>query len=184
MSDTVALVPVITTKGLAAVFNATNDGFAAKVTHIALGDHGRTPSKNEQGLVNERMRIPIADGQRIDDFQIHLTALASGGTGFWVKEISFILEDGTTLAIWSDEEPLAYLSVKVPLLLAFDLVLSALPAQSVTVIGTGANLSLAVWWEPYISSVTSAISSGAYAIKNALWNMQLSEKIRTMEKFR
>ncbi len=180
MTDIVALVPVITTKGLAAVFNANNDGFSAKITHIALGDFGRVPSKNENGLVNERMRIAIADGQRIDDFQIHLTALASGGIGFWVKEMAFILEDGTTLAIWSDKTPLAYHSVKVPLLLAFDLVLSALPAQSVTVIGTGANLSLAVWGEQYISTVVAIVTTGTGVIENAFWAMRLDEKLQLM----
>ncbi|SIO94664.1 phage tail protein [Vibrio spartinae] len=181
MSDTVALVPVITNKGLAAVFNQNNDGMAARITQIALGDHGRNPSKTELGLVSEKMRIAIADGQRIDDFQIHLTALLSGGIAFWVKEIAFILEDGTTLAIWSDTVPLAYHSLNVPLLLAFDLVLAALPAQSVTVVGTGANLSLAAWGEQYISSVIAAITAGTAAIKNAHWNMQLSEKLRLME---
>lgn len=158
---TIALIPVITTKGLAAVFNATADGFAAKITHIALGDHGRRPSKNEFGLVNERMRISIADGQRIDEHQIHVTALADGEVEFWVKEIAFILEDGTTLALWSDVDPLAFHSKMVPLLLGFDLVLTALPAQSVTVVGTGANLSLAAWGEQFTANSAAAVANMA-----------------------
>ncbi|WP_038225747.1 phage tail-collar fiber domain-containing protein [Vibrio sp. ER1A] len=175
MSDVVSLVPVITTSGLAAVFNATNDGVAGKITHIALGDHGRNPSKSELGLVNERMRISIADGQRIDDHQIHVTALASGGDGFWVKEIAFILEDGTALAIWSDTDPLAYHSTKVPLLLAFDLVLAALPAQSVTVVGTGANLSLAAWGEQYITNAASIVANMARHVEMLFRVMELEK---------
>lgn len=176
-----ALIPVITTRGLAAVFNAQNTGLAAEITHIALGDNGRTPSKNEVGLVSEKMRIPIADGERIDDHQIHLTGLADGDKEFWVREIGFILSDGTMLAVWSDTNPLAYKSAEVPLLLAFDLVLAALPANSVNIIGTGANLSLAAWGDKFISNAAATISTQVNVIKNAHWNMQISEKIRLME---
>ncbi|HCE1515536.1 TPA: phage tail protein [Vibrio parahaemolyticus] len=160
-----ALIPVITTRGLAAVFNAPNTGLSAEITHIALGDHGRTPSKNEVGLVNERMRIAIADGERIDDHQIHLTGLADGDTEFWVREIGFILKDGTMLAVWSDTDPLAYKSSEVPLLLAFDLVLAALPANSVNVIGTGANLSLAAWGEQLVKVAAANIDNMARHVK-------------------
>lgn len=142
------MIPIITTHGLAAVFDAEDQGLAAKITHIALGDHGRVPSKGELSLVNERMRIPIATGERINDQQIHLTGLADGTTEFWVREIGFILENGTMLAVWSDSKsPLAYKSAQVPLMLAFDLVLTALPAQSVNVIGDGADISLAAFVE-------------------------------------
>ncbi len=157
-----ALIPVITTRGLSAVFNGQNTGLTAEITHMALGDNGRKPSKNEVGLVNERMRIPIADGERIDDHQIHLTGVADGDTEFWVREIGFILK-------------------AVPLLLAFDLVLAALPANSVNIISTGAGLSLAAYADKFISNAAATISTQAKVIKNAHWNMQLSEKIRLME---
>lgn len=176
-----ALIPVITTRGLAAVFNAQNTGLATDITHIALGDNGRTPSKNEVGLFNERMRVAVADGERIDDHQIHLTGMADGSPEFWVREIGFILADGTMLAVWSDTDPLAYKSAEVPLLLAFDLVLAALPANSVNIIGTDANLSLAAYANKFISNAAATISTQARVITNAHWNMQLSEKIRLME---
>lgn len=176
-----ALIPVITTRGLAAVFNAQNTGLSAEITHIALGDHGRTPSKNEVGLVNERMRIAIADGVRIDDHQIHLTGIADGSSEFWVREIGFILADGNMLAVWSDIDPLAYKSAEVPLLLAFDLVLAALPANSVNIIGTDKEMSLAAYADKFISNAAASINTSTGVIKNAHWNMQLSEKIRAME---
>lgn len=158
-----ALVPVITNRGLKAVFNAEADGFAARITHMTLGDSGRRPpSKGEVSLVNERRRIPIADGKRINDHQIHVTGLVdSDGPEFWVREIGFILEDGTMLAVWSDTNPLAYVSNNVPLLLAFDLKLEALPAQSVTVVGTGANLSLAAWGEQYAATAAATVDNMA-----------------------
>ncbi len=156
-----ALIPVITNIGLKKVFSDNNTGLTAEITHIALGDSGRSPSKNEISLANERMRIPIADGERITDHQIHLTALADGDTEFWVKEVGFILSDGTMLAVWSDTQPLAYKSAQVPLLLAFDLALEALPAQSVTVVGTGANLSLAATGEQFAAQAAASIDNMA-----------------------
>lgn len=177
---TVALTPVITKKGLAAIFSAQNDGFAAQITEIRLGEHGHTPSKSEIGLTQEKMRLDVADGERVGDYQIHLTGLASGDAEFWVREVGFYLSDGTMFAVWSDENPLAYKSALVDLLLAFDLGLEALPAQSVTVLGTGANLSLAAWGEQFIASVTQGVSDATCTIKNTHWNMQLSEKLRVM----
>lgn len=143
-----ALIPVITQAGLAAVFNAENDGLAARITHIGLGSERYEPQPSAKSLKRERRRIAVADGERIDDHQIHLTGVVDGsGAEFWVHEVGFFLEDGTLLAVWADTTPLAYLSNAVPLLLAFDLRLDALPAESVTVEGTGANLSLAAWGE-------------------------------------
>lgn len=156
-----ALIPVITNAGLSAAFTADNTGIAGKITHIALGDVGRTPSKTETKLKNELLRIPIADGQRLGDFQIHLTALADTGPAFWVREVGFILEDGTLFALWSDTNPLAYKSEGgvVPLLLAFDLVLSAIPAGTITVEGTDSNLSLGAWAESFISASSASIDN-------------------------
>lgn len=170
-----ALIPVITTRGLAAVFNGQNTGVNAEITHIALGDHGRTPSKNEVGLVSEKMRIPIADGERIDEHQIHVTGLADGDKEFWVHEIGFILADGTMLAVWSDTDPLAYKSAEVPLLLAFDLALEALPADSVIIKSTGANLSLAAWGEQ-LAAVAAA------NVDNMARHVQLLFRVNDIEK--
>lgn len=155
-----ALVPVITLDGINAVFNAQGDGVAARVTHIALGSHGRSPSADETTLIDERRRVPIADGERIGDQQIHVTGVVDGdGPEFWVREVGFILDDGTMLAVWSDDRPLAYISNSVPLLLAFDLRLEALPAESVTVESTGADLSLAAWGEQYAANAAATLTN-------------------------
>lgn len=156
-----ALIPVITTKGLQAVWNAENTGVAAKVTHIALGSNGYNPSKGLISLQAEKKRYQIADGQRVSDTQIHVTALADDTAEFWVKEVGFLLEDGTLFAVWSSTGALAYKSALVPLLLAFDLVLDALPAGSVTVVGTGANLSLAAWGEQFAAQSAAIVDNMA-----------------------
>lgn len=144
MSST-PLLPTITEAGLNAIWRASNDGVSAQITHIALGDAAYTPNQGMTRLQSERARYPVADGKRLTSRQIHLTALADGNAEFWVREVGFYLADGTCLAIWSDPAKLlAYKAGGVDLLLAYDLTLSAVPADSVTVQSTGAGLNLAV----------------------------------------
>ena len=136
------LTPVITSAGLNAVFNAQNNGLDATITEIALGDSAWTPDNTATALQNEKRRITVS-GERIKGSQIHLTGVEDGTSlEYWVREVGFYLADGTLLAIWSNaNQALAYKSAGVDLLLAFDLVLSALPANSVTVDGSaGFNL--------------------------------------------
>ncbi|HHG4777640.1 TPA: phage tail protein [Pseudomonas aeruginosa] len=171
-----ALIPIITTKGLAAVWNAQNDGMAAKITHIALGSNGYTPNKGQLSLQAEKARYPIADGQRVTDTQIHVTALADDAREFWVKEVGFYLENGTLFAVWSAAEPLAYKSAAVPLLLGFDLALEALPANSVTVVGTGANLSLAAWGEQFTAQAAAIVDNMARHVALLFRVMELEKR--------
>lgn len=137
MSST--LIPVITQVGLQAVFNASNSGLQAEITEIALGDQAWEPDSFATALKNERRRVPISNGERIAPTQIHITAIEDGTQlGYWVREIGFYLADGSLLAIWSHKtQALAYKAAGVDLLLAFDMALAALPAESVTVVGTG-----------------------------------------------
>lgn len=174
-----ALIPIITKAGLAAVFSQTNAGLSAEITHIVLGDVGRTPNDSETQLVNERMRIAVADGAKVGDHQIHVTGLADGDTEFWIKEVGFLLADGTMLAVWSNNQPLAHKSKNVPLLLAFDFSLTALPANSVTVQGTNANLSLAGWGEQYAALSSASIDNMARHVKMLLRVNELESKQAT-----
>jgi phage-related tail fiber protein len=134
------LTPLITTAGLNAVINATNDGVNAKIVSIVLGDTAWEPDASADALQNERARVPITSSTRISPTQIHLTAIENGDVEYWVREIGFVLEDGTLLAVWSQpdqDRPLAYKAASIDLLLGFDLVLSALPADSVIVEDSG-----------------------------------------------
>lgn len=139
------LQPVITKAGLAAILRADNTGIAAQITHIALGTSGYTPSADQKSLVAQTAKYPIAGGERLSSTLLHLTALADGDRAFWVREIGFLLSDGTLLAVWSDSStPLTYKSADTDLLLAYDLSLAALPADSVTIISNEAGLSLSL----------------------------------------
>lgn len=140
-----ALQPVITKVGLAAILRADNTGIAAEITHVVLGTSGYTPSADQKSLVAQTAKYPIAGGERLSSTLLHLTALADGDRAFWVREIGFLLSDGTLLAVWSDSStPLAYKSADTDLLLAYDLSLAALPADSVTIISNEAGLSLSL----------------------------------------
>lgn len=134
----VSLKPVITIAGLEAVLNATNDGLQARITHVALGDAGWTPDNTAIRMNHEKNRVPVANGTRVNPTQIHITAVEDGSTQYWVREIGFFLDDGTLLAIWSDPDvELAWKAEGVDLLLAFDMVLTALPPDSVTIESSG-----------------------------------------------
>ncbi len=148
MSTSTPLQPVILESGINAIWRAANDGVDAKITHIALGDAGYKPDQKQSALRSERVRYPIAGGEKVSPHQIHLVAIADGLIEFWVKEVGFVLADGSILAIWSDPtKVLAYKSDGIDLLLAYDINLSALPADSVTVISSGAGLNLNMAWE-------------------------------------
>jgi len=139
------LQPVITKAGLAAILRADNTGIAAQITHIALGTSGYTPSADQKSLIAQTAKYPISGGERLSSTLLHLTALADGDRAFWVREIGFLLSDGTLLAVWSDSStPLAYKSATTDLLLAYDLSLAALPADSVTIVSNEAGLSLSL----------------------------------------
>ena len=177
-----ALTPVITNAGLAAIVSSQNDGVNAKITHVALGSNAREPSKAENSLVNERLRVPIAGGERVSDTQIHLTALATHATlNFWVYEIGFFLEDGTMLAVWADTDPLAYKSAGVDLLLAFDLVLSALPAESVTVEEGDSALSLAATAEQITKMAVAQVAEMNRGLARDAEHESLTARIRANE---
>ena len=142
---TTPLQPVITTAGLAAIWKADNTGIAAEITHIGLGTSGYTPNKTQTALRTRKGMYRVSDGQKLSSTLLHLTAVADDDLEYWVKEVGFYLADGTLLAVWSDPtNALAYKSPTAQLLLAYDLSLSALPADSVTIQSTGAGLNLSL----------------------------------------
>ena len=97
----IALKPIVTKAGLEAVINASHDGLKAQISQVALGDGGYEPECSATALKSERNRIAIIKGTPITSAQIHITAIENGEAEYWVREIGFILEGGTLLALWS-----------------------------------------------------------------------------------
>jgi hypothetical protein len=138
-----ALQPVITKAGLSAIWRQDNTGVAAQITHVVVGTAGYTPVNTQTALRAQVAKFPISDGEKLSATLLHVTALADGPLAIWVREIGFLLSDGTLLAVWSSAgEPLAFKPADADLLLAYDLSLTALPPDSVTITSTGAGLNL------------------------------------------
>lgn len=170
------LTPVITHTGLQSVFNASHTGLTAEITHIVLGDVGYNPTPNRTRLARERLRVPVADGKLIGTKQLHVTAMAEGGASeFWVREVGFIANSEFLLAVWShDNQPLAYKARDVDLLLAFDLVFDALPANSVIIQETGQNLNLVM--------ATELVQLATAQIETMHRQLTINDRLSALEK--
>lgn len=139
------LLLTFTKAGLAAVLRADNTGVAAQITSVVLGTQGYTPSSNQKSLQAQVAEYPIIGGERLSDTMLHIVANADGPKAFWIRELGYKLSDGTLLAVWSHPtEALTYKSATTDVLLAYDLSLAALPANSVTINSSEAGLSLSL----------------------------------------
>ena len=172
-----ALNPVITEQGLQAIFNASNNGVEAVITHVALGDRGYSVPLDSNGratqtaLRNEKQRVDIADGRRAAPDQIDLSFVAEGPSTYWVRELGFYLGDNTLFAVWSDaNRALAWKSDTVPLVVGLELVLATLPAESVTV-------------QPGAVPLQLIMTRELAAVGTAIANLQL-EQLRQGEQIR
>jgi hypothetical protein len=137
MPTSTPLQPTITTAGLTAIFNAQNTGVEFALTHIAFGTAQYTPDGSETALRAEMVRVPIAGGGRISPTQIQIYAVAMAALGhpFFVGEVGFFGNNGTTLlAVYSSTAtPSLFLSDTVSTSVSYALGLAALPANTVTV---------------------------------------------------
>jgi len=135
MSDNLSIK--ITKAGKEAAFNVSNTGLELEISHVAFGDIGWTPVNEDEAtaLKNEILRVPIAMGEKIGTSQIRLTSIADGNDNFTIREVGFFLSDGTLFGVYSSEiQALAYKTAGTELVLAFDLILTILPPDSVSVV--------------------------------------------------
>lgn len=159
-----ALKPVLTRAGMRAVFNASNTGLQATISHIAFGATAYTPTGEETALASEQVRIPIAGGSWVGDFTVHMTGLLDDGPSFWIREVGIILSDGTLLAVWSHATtPLAYKTAGVPLVAAFDLTIEQLPASAITV--QAGNIDLTLFFGSEFAAIATAIATHGRLIR-------------------
>ncbi|MFG0917916.1 phage tail protein [Pseudomonas sp. CJQ_11] len=153
-----ALKPLITKAGLAAIWNATSTGFQAEIAYIGLGSQGYTPTVDQKALRGQVGKYPVAGGEQLSSSLIHLTTLVDDEKAFWVREVGFFLSDGTLFAVWSSTgDPLTYKPAGGNILLAYDLSLEALPAESVTIVANTAGLNLTLA-EPLAAQATALLA--------------------------
>lgn len=169
------LQPVITKAGLGAIWRQDHTGLAAEITHVVVGTAGYTPLNTQTALRAQVAKFPISDGEKLSETLLHVTALADGPLAVWVREIGFLLADGTLLCVWSHPtEVLAYKPAGADLLLAYDLSLTALPPGSVTITSTGAGLNLT------LSEELAALASASIA--DMLRGMRQQDALDSQEK--
>ena len=131
---------IVTQIGLEKAIQADLQGVSFKITAVGVGLNGYVPNKTMTALQNEFKRVVISGGKQIADNHIHFTALFDGADEITGREIGFYLEDGTLFAI--DSHPTNILLYKAPTdksraLEGFDLILDAVPTNSITVDVTG-----------------------------------------------
>ena len=164
---------VITQAGLNAAVSA---GVKIEITHIAVGTSGYTPTRSRKALASEVARVQIAGGEQVSENQWHVTADFTEGE-FAAREVGFFLSDGTLFAVWSHPtNVLFYKTALGRVAQGFDLTLEGVPAENITVQASG---DLSFYYAPeFINVALGSLRHGAAVIKQAHWNMQISEKMR------
>ena len=139
------LVPVITSAGRQASFQADVQGLKVNIKYIAIGDGRYEPNKSMVALKSEKLRVPIQSSE-IDktNYQITLNSIFKDEKEeFWITEIGFFLENGTLFAIWSDKEKaLSYKSIFSKPIFAFTLKLVDVNIDSINIVDNGLDLKL------------------------------------------
>ncbi|RRS07641.1 phage tail protein [Pseudoalteromonas sp. J010] len=130
--------PLITQAGLNAAVNAKANGFTIDISAIAVGTAGYTPSRSQTQLQQEKNRVVIAGGQVVGDGQFHLTGHFQDDEEYAVREVGFYLADGTLFAVWSHPQNVLFYQTPIAQIIqGFDLLLSAVPAEAITINTTG-----------------------------------------------
>ncbi|STQ91727.1 phage tail-collar fiber domain-containing protein [Iodobacter fluviatilis] len=138
-----ALIPLMTDAGLAACFNASSTGLDIKIAAIAVGDAAYRPDRTQIALKSERARRTLTGGEKVGPTQIHVNTLLDSNEDFWIREVGFISDTGILIAVWSHPDtPLVYNKAGQKHLLAYDLALSAVPADSINIISMNAPINL------------------------------------------
>ena len=125
---------ILTTAGKAKIIAANNNGTnPVTISQIAVGSASWSPTAAATSLNTEIKRIAAIGGGVVADDTIHVTASDSTTDTYEVKEVGLYLSDGTLLAIYSQPATIISKGVSTVALLAADLVLTGVPAGSVTV---------------------------------------------------
>ncbi|NRA86853.1 MAG: phage tail protein [Rhizobiales bacterium] len=132
------LKSVITLAGLKAINAAQISGIKGKITHLAIGDSdgvSYNASRYQTGLKNEKMRVEIVEASSFDQTFLVGALFEGGNENFIVNEISAILEDGTTFAIWANEgDALAEMFSHQNLLLQQQITITSVDADNIEIV--------------------------------------------------
>ncbi|WP_105168556.1 phage tail-collar fiber domain-containing protein [Pseudoalteromonas sp. T1lg23B] len=130
--------PIITQAGLNAAVNAKTSDIKIQISHVAVGTKGYEPTREQVALKALKNKVPVTGGKNIAKGQLHVTAKFSSDAEYAVREVGFYLSDGTLFAVWSHpSDVLFYQTPLAQVIQGFDLVLSAVPIDNITVNNSG-----------------------------------------------
>lgn len=129
-----ALQFILTTAGKNAIINANNTGTAPVVIdRVAIGSASWTPTAAATALNTEIKKISAIGGGAVAPDTIHVTAQDSTTDVYTVKEIGLYTDGNVLLAVYSQTDPIITKGAGTVALIAADLVITGVPAGSVTV---------------------------------------------------
>jgi hypothetical protein len=125
---------ILTNAGKAAIVAANNTGTnPVTVNRIGVGSASWTPTATATALQTEIKKINAVGGTAVADDTIHVTASDNSSDVYTVREIGLFLTDGTLLAVYSQAAAIITKGADTVALIAADLVITGVPAGSVTV---------------------------------------------------
>lgn len=125
---------ILTNAGKAAIVAANNTGTnPVTINRVGVGSASWTPTAAATALQTEIKKITAIGGEAVADDTIHVTASDTSSDVYTVREIGLFLTDGTLLAVYSQASAIITKGAETVALIAADLVITGLPAGSVTV---------------------------------------------------
>jgi hypothetical protein len=125
---------ILTNAGKAAIVAANNTGTnPVTINRVGVGSASWTPTATATALNTEIKKISAIGGAAVADDTIHVTASDTSSDVYTVREIGLFLTDGTLLAVYSQSAAIITKGAETVALIAADLVITGLPAGSVTV---------------------------------------------------
>lgn len=125
---------ILTNAGKAAIVAANNTGTnPVTINRVGVGSASWTPTAAATALNTEIKKISAIGGAAVANDTIHVTASDTSSDVYIVKEIGLFLTDGTLLAVYSQSTAIITKGADTVALIAADLVITGLPAGSVTV---------------------------------------------------
>jgi hypothetical protein len=129
-----ALQFILTSAGKNAIINANNTGTnPIVIDRVAIGSASWTPTAAATALQTEIKKISAIGGSVVDDDTIHVTASDSTADTYTVKEVGLYTSGNVLLAIYSQSTAIITKGADTVALIAADLVITGVPAGSVTV---------------------------------------------------
>jgi microcystin-dependent protein len=135
-----ALQFILTTAGKNAIVNANNTGTnPITIAKVGIGSVSWTPTAAATALNTEIKKLTAVGGGAVATDTIHVTANDSSTDTYTVREIGLFTADNILVAVYSQATAIITKGAATVALIATDLVITGVPAGSVTVGNTTFN---------------------------------------------